>query len=254
MSEDLQKERERLAAEVRAAHERFAACEGAKLQSELAAVARMYRLFATNEQELRTHFSQYEDVQALLELWDISHPERFEAFLDETDRLLHNYLAAAASLADHTMRLWRKYPPQDEVVSNEYQRRVDETFKNSPLANFVHGLRNLTFHRQLPVIKGTLSFTGPASEEGQSLSSVTGLDKKALLAWDGWNAGAKEYLAQTQTGDTVDIEEVVAAYTADVHEFNEWFGKAWVGAHRSAFDELHALSREHGELLRRALG
>jgi hypothetical protein len=252
MSEDPHQERQRVADEIRAARERVAASEGAKLQGELSAVARMYRLFLKNEEELRSHFAKYDDLQAFLELWDANHRERFDAFLDETDRLLHNYLAAAASLADHTMRLWKKYPPQDDEVTAEYERRVEETFKNSPLANFVQGLRNLTVHRQLPVIEGKMSFTGPAHEQGESLSSVTGLSKEALLAYEDWKKGAREYLEQAD--DIIDIRAVVTAYTADVAQFNEWFGKAWVGEHLVAFDEMNRLAREHDELLRRAFG
>ena len=93
------------AARIKELRAKIAASEGGKLQSELSAVGRMYRLFATNDKELRDHFERHSSPQAILELWDIEHRERFDAFLDETDRLLHNYLAAAASLADHTMRL-----------------------------------------------------------------------------------------------------------------------------------------------------
>lgn len=247
MSVDPAGERERLAAQVKELRSKIVRSEGAQLQSELSAVSRMYRLFSMNERELRRHFDVYESVEATLELWDATHPERFEAFLDETDRLLHNYLAAAASLADHTMRLWKKYPPQDAALTEEYRRRVDEAFKSSPLANFIQGLRNLTVHRQLPVIQGTLSLTGG---ENASLAAVTTLNKEALLAWDGWKGGAKKYLEEA--GDSIDLEEVIAAYTASVHEFNRWFGQAWVGAHLAAFDELHKLEAEHVELLRQA--
>jgi hypothetical protein len=209
----------------------------------------MYRLFNANEQELRRHFLRFKHPQALLELWDVTHRERFDAFLDETDRLLHNYLAAASSLADHTMRLWSKYPPRDLAVTEGYNRRVAEAFSRSPLANFIQGLRNLTLHRTLPVIQGTMSFTGGDSP---SLTSATVLKKDALLAWDGWKGGAKEYL--TQAPDSIDIEHVVAEYTQAVHEFNEWFGKAWVGAHLPAFEAMHKLAREHDELVRQVVG
>lgn len=95
-----------LLAKVQAARAAVAASEGAKLRGELSALSRTYRIFTTNERELRAFFHRYtDDIKSLLELWDISHPHRFEAFLDETDRLLHNYVAAAGSLADHTMRL-----------------------------------------------------------------------------------------------------------------------------------------------------
>lgn len=250
---DLASERDRIVSRIKQLREEVASSEGGKLQSELVAVARMYRLFDANERELQRHFGRYSDnLQALLELWDIDHPERFEAFLDETDRLLHNYLAAASSLADHTMRLWKKYPPQDESVRDDYEQRVAETFKDSALANFIQGLRNLTVHRKLPVIQGTMSFTGPASGATPALTAATVLNKEALLSWDGWKGKAKEYLAQA--GDSIDIEQVVAEYTGAVHDFNEWFGKTWIEAHLSAFEAMHTLASEHDDLVRQVVG
>jgi hypothetical protein len=145
------------------------------------------------------------------------------------------------------MRLWNKHPPDDEAVIREYRRHVDDTFKNSPVANFIQGLRNLTVHRQLPVIQGELSFTGPAHDDGPSMSAVTGLNKEALLASGDWKGGAEKYLEEAD--DPVDLEVVVAEYTAAVHAFNEWFGEAWVGAHVTAFEELQKLVEEHNQLL-----
>jgi hypothetical protein len=241
--------RSELVARIKELRAEIAATQGAKLQGELSAVGRMYKLFATNESELRKHFERHSSTQAILELWDANHGERFDAFLDETDRLLHNYLAAAASLADHTMRLWCKYPPQDETVIHEYRQRVDETFINAPVANLIQELRNVTVHRQLPVIRGELSGTGPAHEDGPSMRAVTGLDKNRLLASGDWKKGAKKYIEEAD--DPIDVEVVVAEYTAAVHGFNEWFSEAWVGAHRTTFEELHKLAAEHDELVER---
>jgi hypothetical protein len=216
-------EGEQLLQRINEARDRVSACEGATLRSELIAVGRMYTVFTTNERELRRLFDVYDDVQATLELWDADHPERFDAFLAETERLLHNYLAAASSLADHTMRLWKKYPPKDAELTEGHKRKVEETFVDSPLANFVQGLRNLSTHRRLPLVQGTMSWTTTGENAGMTV--VTSLDKDALLAWDGWKAGAKTYLDEA---DMIDLEKVVADYTQSVHDFNQWFGEAFV--------------------------
>ena len=117
------------------------------------------------------------------------------------------------------------------------------------MANLIQGLRNLTVHRQLPVIRGKLSFTGPAHEDGQSMTVVTGLDKTKLLASGDWKKGARTYLENAD--DPIDLEVIVSEYTSAVHRFNQWFGEAWVGAHPDAFEEVHSLAAQHDELVKR---
>ncbi len=247
--EDRAFDREQIAARITQLREEIVSSEGGKLRAELAAVARMYRLLNANEREMREHFHRYKEPQALLELWDARYRERFDAFLDETDRLLHNYLAAAASLADHTRRLWKKYPPQDPELNAEYENRVNDTFRDSPLARFIKGLRNMSLHRKLPVIQGQMSVTGGTMPR---MNAVTVLHKDDLLSWEGWTNRAKAYLAQA--GDSIDVEEAIAEYTRSVHVCNDWFGKVWVGAHLPAFDAMYALVQEHDDLVRKIMG
>ena len=219
------------------------ACEGATLYSELSAVARTYRLFSANERELREYFAGLADTQALLDLWDSNHRERFDAHLDEIDRLLHNYLAAAGSLRDHSRRLWQQHPPQDASLSAEHDRRIKKTFAESPVASFVQKLRDVTVHAQLPLIHGTISWS---ADEG-TLTSTTVLNKRALIEWDGWNARALRFLDESD--DEIDLLEVIGAYTAAVHNFNEWLGRSFVEGHLTAFDELYALQAKYATLL-----
>lgn len=239
-------EAERLLERITEARGRIRACGGATLYSELSAVARTYRLFSANERELGGYFARFTETQALLELWDTNHRERFDSHLDEIDRLLHNYLAAAASLRDHSRCLWQKHPPQDASLTAEHDRRIKATFADSPVANFVQKLRNFTLHAHLPVIHGTMSWS---ADEG-TLTSATVLSKGALTEWDGWNAQARVFLAQSD--DEIDLLEVVGAYTAAVHDFNRWFGRSFVEGHLAAFDELSALQAAYAALLPQA--
>ena len=109
-------------------------------------------MFVGNARQFEAFLAHYDtDVKARLELWDMRNRKGFEAFLDEVDRLFHNFLAAATSLRDHTRRLWQKYPPPDPALAAEYQKRVKQTFADSPLANFVQRLRNYSMHQKLPV-------------------------------------------------------------------------------------------------------
>lgn len=142
---------------LKAARAEVAQSPGALLSDELAGVARSYRLFQANAREFAAFHGRFDtDATARVELWDATNRKLFEAFLGEVDRLLHNYLAAASTLRDHTRRLWRQYPPADPALIAEYDQRVREAFTESPLVQFVQRLRNYSTHSQLPVSRGRL--------------------------------------------------------------------------------------------------
>jgi hypothetical protein len=60
-------------------------------------------------------------------------------------RHLHNYLAAASSLIDHTRVLYREIDQPSGLIP-DYQAEVDARFKNNGLARLVNGLRNVNLH------------------------------------------------------------------------------------------------------------
>jgi hypothetical protein len=232
-------------AEIDAARDEIRQSPGAVLYDELAAVARSYRLFVANTQEFERFLGHFDtDVTARLELWDERNRQRFEAFLDEVDRLLHNYLAAASTVRDHTRRLWQQHPPADAAATAEYERRVRDTFAEAPLAQFVQRLRNYSMHSKLPIARGQLTW----SREHGDHSTVV-LSKEALFRWNDWNAPARRFI---ETADeNIDLRVVVRDYTAIVHDFNQWYGRAFVGGHLPAFDDLMARNANYAAVLQR---
>src|SRR5262249_5231062 len=153
------------------------------------------------------------DLSVVIQLWRDDRRAEFEQFLDEVDRLLHNYVAAAGTLAEHTRRVWRRRPPRDVALSDECDRRVKETF-DGPLPQFVKGMRNYTLHHRLPIARGRLS--GRAGEAPVSLITI---ERNDLLKTDKWSKRAREYLASAPS--EIDIAEVVEEYTDAVAGFND---------------------------------
>jgi hypothetical protein len=74
--------------------------QGPRTRADLAGLARSYRLFLGNDRELLAFLTAHEEPPAVLELFALRNRAAFESFLDEVDRLLHNYLASALSLRD----------------------------------------------------------------------------------------------------------------------------------------------------------
>jgi hypothetical protein len=230
--------------EIKAARAEIANSPGAALRNELAAVARSYRLFHANATELERFLAQYDDPSARVELWALQNRDSFDAFLDEVDRLFHNFLAAAATLRDHTRRLWDEYSPPDPALTAEYDKRVREAFAESPLVQFVQRLRNYSTHTKLPLALGRFSWTPETGDQ-----STTVLPKAALLEWDGWTATARRFIT-SHDGD-LDLRQILWAYVACVDEFNQWFGHAFLRGHLPAFDDFNARRAAYAQLLRR---
>jgi hypothetical protein len=181
-------------------------------------------------------------VQEVLELWDLKNTEGFEQFLDEVDRLFHNYVAAVCTVRDHTRNVWKAHMPSVVTVQAEYGERVAKTFV-TPQAQFVQRLRNFTLHERLPVARGHLSWN---RESG--VSSRVILDLEQLRRGKRWTGPAGEYLDEA-SGD-IDLLDLVDSYSTLVVDFNGWFGRAFLGAHLNAIEEVKHLELSFDRCIR----
>ena len=186
------------------------------------AVAALYNVFTGNTRELRSHFARHASPYAAFDLRDPSRPGRSRVFLDETRRLLHNCLAAAASFAERATAVWTSQVAKNGPATEEFERCVDGLVTNSPLARFLCGLGKMSADGHLPILGGTIEFV---AGESAGRSCVTILDRELLQAWQGWDKGAEEYLRRS--GETICLDALVADYAASVEEFSLWLSSAW---------------------------
>src|SRR5260370_6462808 len=139
---------------------------------------------------------------------------------------LHNYVAAAQSLIDHSRIMYNKlYLPAQQFP--EYQERVTTEFAQDPLAQFVKCLRQYCQHYKAPNID--VQTTYPHGFNARPMRKVR-LALSDLLTFDGWNATAKKYL-QTVV-EAVDIQQVATEYRDKVMAFYQWV--------QARQDEIHA--------------
>ena len=129
---------------------------------------------------------------------------------------LHNFVAAAQSLIDHTRNLYNKlYLPAQQFP--EYQERVITEFAQDSLAQFVKCLRQYCQHYKAPEINVQTTF--PQGFEARPTRKVR-LALNDLRTFDGWNATAKKYLQTVE--EAVDIQQVVNEYRNKVMAFYRW--------------------------------
>jgi hypothetical protein len=151
---------------------------------------------------------------------------------------IHNYVASAQSLIDHTRNLYNKlYAPGQQFP--EYQARVRTEFAQDPLAQFVVSLRQYCQHYKAPEI--TVETTYPNGLNARPVRRIL-LALSDLQTFDGWRPKAREYL-RTIT-KAVDIHEVATAYRHKVMAFYQWVQTRQDETHASEFQRFRAKENE----------
>jgi hypothetical protein len=159
-------------------------------------------------------------------------------FHEEIARLLHNYLASAATLIDHT-RIFAQDLYQDKPFHEEYKKKIDDTFKTSELAGLIKGLRNWMLHKGLAPTVARLSGEGTTTS---SPLSVIVLSYEKLKTWDRWDTRAKAYIANLNSD--LKLHTIVSTYGSLVESFYKWLENRIQEIHASAFQELEELQAQ----------
>jgi len=204
-------------------------------------------VFAGNSVELEKHFTQFVGTQMFVsEL-----PDDFET---EAARLLHNYLAALATLRDVMRGIHRRVWPERHAPGTDDKRtkwevevwtpKVDELLSDEP-TTFLVDLRNYSLHYAIPVTSMTTNFSkaGPGSP-GALWNTIT-VDRTELLKWDGWRSKGRKYIT-SHSGDNVDVMTPIATYSTRVREFFGWFWEQIEDSNRIQIDEYRCKSMEFG--------
>ncbi len=202
------------------------------------------RLFDRNYEELTQHFQQFQGciTNPDFVLWVRRY--NVNIFMEETLRLLHNFVAACSSLIDHSRVFLRKMEKESKSLPG-YQEEINRRFTDDPLSQFVINLRQFTQHYRLPSISTVRNF-GSDDIRGRVL-----LLKEDLLLFSKWNAPARKFLLEQ--GAEIDILKVLSTYHHNIIVFHRWLRQKWG---RTFQRELHetelkrqALLFKKGELL-----
>ncbi|PHE74039.1 hypothetical protein COF47_20595 [Bacillus wiedmannii] len=194
--------------------------------------------FQRNNEELVKLLKLYEtDYDFALKISSVDNGEAFDTFLSEVTRLLHNYLASAKALVEHTRNLFKDEYSETEFEA-EYHAKIKGIFINSMVSKFIEELRNYTLHRKLPITGASISF----SMETGTTQSIH-MTKEALMDWGGWSRKSKDYL--TEQDDRIGLLQLINEYTKMVHEFQTWFKERQYEIHSDSMKELEELEKEY---------
>jgi hypothetical protein len=247
MAEERQQAREkvhRLEQEVFDLDEQIKATEGYRIQAKIRGLEGSYYVFESNYLWLVRALDYFGREEVSMELWRLDNRTKLGSFIDEVTRLLHNFLASAQSLVDHT-RVFKNKMYKGHTFKKVYQDKVDRELKHSPIVCFVQDLRNYVLHKQLPIASATLSFKGEGGTITEFDSTVK-LDVNELRAWNKWKPESRAYLDSLD--DKVQIRELVEKYEGAIKAFYQWFGEQQAQVHHSEFAELSRLETRYEQV------
>src|ERR1051325_5348715 len=142
--------------------------------------------------------------------------EKLRPVFKEVVRRLHNFVASAVTLVEHTRIIARELYTETEFM-NEYDQQIAERFVNNPIVQFVHKLRNYILHRDLPVTSAQFTFDANATEVNNSVV----IDIEELRKWDGWNPVSRKFIEHAARDEK--LEDIVKSYTSIIVDFHQWF-------------------------------
>jgi len=132
-------------------------------------------------------------------------------FLEVSFRL-HDFVASAKSLTDHSRIIYESIHERDKQT---YQLMVDRMLINNPVVQFIHKLREMCQHYKLPFVGAEWTL-----RNGQL---TLFLSKKNLLDFNKWNSKAKELLNSYE--DKIDLAKVISDYYHAIEAFHNWVQK-----------------------------
>jgi hypothetical protein len=208
-------------------------------------------IFLMNAQELASIIHRVRDPYEGLRLWNVENREAQAQVYREVNRLVHNFVAAAHTLVEHTRVFMKEYYAETQIY-DAYLKKIQDDFANLPLARFVQDLRNYILHRGLPTSDYYFHTDQNPNkpEEGQTFTTGVRYKTGDLLEWDGWKTSARGYL--TSIGDYLDIHVFADEYVRRVVLFHQWLDEQLNNFHADDLIQLRSLQSELGDLIGQA--
>lgn len=204
-----------------------------EIHRNLQALQSSFQIFERNFHELTLLLEPLKEPRKVLSLYTQDKSENVDALVFETKRLLHNFLASAKSLVDHTRVIVNRLYAAHEF-KNEYQEKLEEDLANSLVQKFVQNLRNYTQHYTLPVLSLHITFSN-------DLNMGMKIDVNTLKKWDKWGSSIA-YLEKIETD--LCIETLVNEYFILIKNFYDWLVERQMDIHQADLGNLRKMAEE----------
>ena len=158
---------------------------GGKIFKKIEEIERSLYIFDGNFRDLLIDIDEFSKAENLV-FFDVSNKEKLDRILIEIARRLHNFVAAAISLVEHTRKIISELYI-DTAFMSEYQSELEKRIITNELIQFVHDLRNFTLHYELPPVGANLDLN--------KIQHKLIIDVESFKEWDNWKSLPKKFLA-----------------------------------------------------------
>jgi hypothetical protein len=110
-----------------------------------------YFVFHRNYEELKMLVMAAQHPNTFDQIWAPDKPQEMTRILGEMIRMLHNLIASAKTLVEHTRILIKDWYPDSEFL-REYNAEIRKRFVGNSLIGFVEDMRNYALHYRLPLV------------------------------------------------------------------------------------------------------
>jgi hypothetical protein len=195
----------------------------------------VFHIFERNYSEFQKLLTAYKTPLAILPFMSDDKREEFRFINNELSRFFHNYITSAQTLAEIT-RIMIREVYKDSDFLNEYQARVDNSFKNNPISVFMKELRNYTLHCALPATFSQFQISQDPETKQQITTSHALLHKESLLHGYKWEPLAKHYLAEAP--NEIDLLDLINMHHSIFVSFYDWLINRIKDIHNTELDWL----------------
>ncbi|MDT3738024.1 MAG: hypothetical protein RO257_00845 [Candidatus Kapabacteria bacterium] len=190
-----------------------------------------FDIFNRNHKELIT-LIQFHNNSHNIELM-ISSREKYK--VDEIHReiikCLHNYLAAAFTLVDHSRRIHRNIIKDGKIIPN-YEKEIEDRFTKNKLHIFLKDLRNYFQHCGIIPTDSNTDLIKAKTSILISIKNISDFEWKKL---------AKEFI---KDNPTIDLEVCIENYYIQVVDFYKWYEIQFNKEHTSELQKLDELNKQ----------
>ena len=201
-----------------------------KLDQELRFLAESVNTFASNERQWRSALAALQLPQVQMEVFRADRLDAQARLASHLNTLAHNYLAAAYTLAQHSMQFAKDHYDEGSDFAAEYDERKTADFLTGLERRFFIDLRTYAQHTE------TLPWTIHqfSSSDESRVSFVLSLTED-LQASSWWKPSSRQYMS----GRTeIDIGPIFEQYSATVYEFHRWLRQRQMAVHAKEIGEV----------------
>jgi hypothetical protein len=200
-----------------------------------------YNIFSGNLKELNGGLKLIENPQIGLQLSSEKNREAGDQAHREVNRLFHNFLAAAATLIDHT-RIFVNQNYEDTPIQQAYNKKIKSEYEKDELCNFIKHLRNYIVHQGLPDNKWSFGL----KKGHTTFESTISLETEKLVVWSGWKPLSKSYLSKQ--GKSIKLSSLIAVYSEKIIGLYKWLDTKLIEYHANDLKKLEKLQAEFQNL------